>query len=377
MKIPALQLLQDLIRIPSVNPDGDPGIEVAGEGAIAEYLKRHLEGMGAAVELREVLPGRPNVVAQFPSNRPGKPRLLLAPHTDTVSVLGMTIDPFLAEVRDGKVWGRGASDTKGPMTAMLAALQDLSVPLGELSYEIWFAGLMGEEAGLLGSLALAEQEAFDFVIVGEPTGMRAVHTHKGASWLTLTAHGRSSHASTPEAGENAIVSMMTNLSELREAFDRESAKIQDPGLGHSTMSIGTMHGGSKINIVPDHCHAGVDMRIVPGFDVEDFLRRFAADHPSISIEAKTSPPLFTEPTHPLFESLAAAGIPTTSAPWFCDAASFGQKGIPAIALGPGSIAQAHTADEWMAIAELDAGVSAFQTFLLSLHDHSPSLKKVM
>ena len=368
MKIPHLQLLQELIRIPSVNPDGDPGIQAAGEGVIADYLQTYLQGLDAEVELREVRPGRPNVIAKFPSRQPGKPRLLLAPHTDTVSVLGMTIDPFLAEVRDGKVWGRGASDTKGPMAAMLGALQELSGQLCELSHEIWFAGLMGEEAGLLGSLALAEQEAFDFVIVGEPTGMRAVHTHKGACWVTLKARGRSSHASTPEAGENAIVSAMTTLSALQVAFDRASAKILDPVLGKSTISIGTIRGGSKINIVPDYCDAEIDMRIVPGFDVKGFLSTFASAHPSVSMEAKISPPLFTDPAHAIIQSLENVGIPTTSAPWFCDAASFGQKGTPAIALGPGSIAQAHTADEWIAISDVDAGVSAFKAFLLSLHD---------
>ncbi len=367
MKIPPLQLLQELIRIPSVNPDGDPGVSAAGEGSIADYLKIFLEGLGAEVELREVLPGRPNVVARFPSNRPGKPRLLLAPHTDTVSVLGMTIDPFLGELRDGKVWGRGASDTKGPMTAMLGALQAMTGQLSDLSHEVWFAGLMGEEAGLLGSVALAEQENFDFVIVGEPTGMKAVHAHKGASWLTLTARGRSAHASTPEAGENAIVSAMTSLAALREAFDRESGMILDPVLGKSTMSVGILRGGSKVNIVPDYCHAEVDMRIVPGFDVKKFLRDFSANHSSVSIEAQISPPLYTDPAHPMLRSLENLGILPATAPWFCDAASFGQKGIPAIALGPGSIAQAHTADEWISISEVDAGASAFKTFLLSLH----------
>lgn len=367
MKRHALPLLQELIRIPSVNPAGDPGVDAPGEGEIAKFLRSYLVALGAEVELREVLPGRPNVVAKFPSNRPGKPRLLLAPHTDTVSVLGMTIDPFLGELRDGKVWGRGASDTKGPMTAMLVALQELGGQLADLSHEIWFAGLMGEEAGLLGSLALAEQEAFDFVIVGEPTGMQAVHSHKGTAWVTLTAQGRSAHASTPEAGENAIDSAMSSLAALREAFDRESAKTQDSLLGHSTMSLGIIRGGSKINIVPDFCYAEIDLRIVPGFDAEGFLQRFSLQHPSIRIEVKTAPPLFTDPNHPLIQSLGQVGIPPATAPWFCDAASFGQKGIPAIALGPGSIAQAHTADEWIAISDVDAGASAFKTFLLSLH----------
>src|SRR5687768_9897372 len=100
------QLLQALIRIPSVNPEGDPGTEKTGEAEIAEELGRLLRTLGATVELREVLPGRPNVVARFPSDRAGKPRLLFAPHLDTVSVRGMTIDPFGGELRDGRIWGR-------------------------------------------------------------------------------------------------------------------------------------------------------------------------------------------------------------------------------------------------------------------------------
>src|SRR4051812_8035857 len=104
------ELLQELIRIPSVNPDGDPGTPGVGEKKIADYLAELLGDLGAEVELHEVLPDRPNVVARFPSNHAGKPRLLLAPHTDTVSVGGMTIDPFGGELRDSRIWGRGASD---------------------------------------------------------------------------------------------------------------------------------------------------------------------------------------------------------------------------------------------------------------------------
>src|SRR6185295_6812929 len=99
----------------------------------------------AEVDVRETsLPGRPNVVARWPGDRADKPRLLLAPHTDTVSVAGMTIDPFSAEIGDGRVWGRGASDTKGPMAAMLWALREMRESLPKLGDEIWFAGLAGE-----------------------------------------------------------------------------------------------------------------------------------------------------------------------------------------------------------------------------------------
>jgi acetylornithine deacetylase/succinyl-diaminopimelate desuccinylase-like protein len=128
-----VELLQALVQIPSVNPHGDPGTDGVGEAVIAEYLAGFLRGIGAEVELREVLPGRPNVVAHWPGDRPGKPRVLFAPHTDTVSVGGMTIDPFSGEVRDGKVWGRGASDTKGPMASMLWALKEARAKLPTLA----------------------------------------------------------------------------------------------------------------------------------------------------------------------------------------------------------------------------------------------------
>ena len=105
-----VELLQTLVRIPSVNPHGEPGTTGVGEKRIAEWLADFLADCGARVELREVLPDRPNVVAHWPMDRPGKPRLLFAPHTDTVSVSGMTIDPFGAELRDGKIFGRGACD---------------------------------------------------------------------------------------------------------------------------------------------------------------------------------------------------------------------------------------------------------------------------
>src|SRR3954468_21138373 len=152
MNMPAsvVELLQALVRIPSVNPSGTPGTTEVGELRCAEYLLELLRGLGAEAELREVLPGRPNVVARFPSDRPGKPRLLFAPHTDTVSVAGMTIDPFGAELRDGKIWGRGACDTKGSMTAMLWGLRQAREQLPGLGWEIWFAGLAGEEAGQQG-----------------------------------------------------------------------------------------------------------------------------------------------------------------------------------------------------------------------------------
>jgi acetylornithine deacetylase/succinyl-diaminopimelate desuccinylase-like protein len=359
-------LLRDLIRIPSVNPEGEPGTERTGEGEIARFLAQRLKQEGAVTELREVLPGRPNIIARFPSNQPNKPKLLFAPHTDTVSVVGMTIDPFSGEARDGRIWGRGASDTKGTMAAMLVALFEMKDDLPNLSHEVWFAGLMSEEAGQHGSRALADEEKFDFVIVGEPTSLDIVYTHKGSTWLTLKTTGVSAHASMPEKGRNAIESMMEALSLLKREFPYLYGALQDPVLGMTTMNIGTIRGGSKVNIVPDRCEAAVDIRTLPGQEIETLVELVQANIPGIEITVNGSKPLYTYPGHPLVSRLRETGAKLIGAPWFCDAAPFSEKGVAAIALGPGSIVQAHTCDEWIAISDLEDGVRFFKKFLQQL-----------
>jgi len=361
-----LALLQDLIRIPSVNPEGDPGVSDPGEEWIAVALKKLLKELGSEVSLREVLPGRPNVVARFPSNSEGKPRLLLAPHLDTVSVVGMTIDPFGGEVRDDRIWGRGASDTKGPMAAMLCALARMSEVIPTLSHEIWFAGLVGEESGQHGAKALASEEHFDFVIAGEPTDLRTVHAHKGSLWVTLTAHGKAVHASAPELGENAIYKMTSAIERIRDQVIPEISKTTHPLLGHSTLSVGTIRGGSKTNIVPDHCEATLDIRIIPGTDPLQIINLIENVAHGVQVDHLGSEPLYTDPEHPLVAKLSALGASPVGAPWFCDAAIFAAKGIPAVALGPGSIAQAHTADEFISVSDMEAGADFFERLLRSL-----------
>jgi len=361
---PACELLRDLVRIPSVNPAGDPGVSEPGEAEIASYLLDWLVEAGAETELREVLPGRPNVIARFPSDRPGKPRLLLAPHTDTVSVVGMTIDPFGGELRDGRIWGRGACDTKGSMAAMLSALESLGSDVSLLSHEIWFAGLMGEEAGLHGSRALAAQETFDFVIVGEPTDLKVVYSHKGSARWRMHAKGVAAHSATPEAGVNAIDLMVESLLWLKERF--RALSVVDSLLGSPTLSVGTIHGGTKSNIVPDSCVVEIDMRIVPQFDASLLLREFRSKWPFIDVKETTAPPLATPRDHPLVGKLIGCGAAATVAPWFCDAAAFAERGVPGVAVGPGSIAQAHTSDEFLALDDLNRGTAFFAGFLHSL-----------
>ena len=371
----ALALLQSLIRIPSVNPDGEPGTTEVGEKACAECVGNFLESSGAAVVLEEVLPGRPNVIGRFPSDKKDKPVLLFAPHTDTVSVVGMSVDPFGAEVRDGRVYGRGASDTKGPMAAMLWVLHELREDIPRLPYEIHFAGFMSEETAQHGSKHFAQHHGQDyaFAIIAEPTRLQVVHTHKGCLWATIDTFGRAAHGATPENGVNAIQSMARLVVALDQEFRLILAEASghDATLGRATMNLGVIQGGSKANIVPDHCRLTVDIRTTPALMqaggawalLENFVISIVPNAVlACSYEAQ---PLFTDPAHPLVAMLAQEhGL--AGAPWFCDAALLAQVGVPSVAIGPGSIDQAHTKDEWLSLDDLEAGVAFFKKFLLGL-----------
>jgi acetylornithine deacetylase/succinyl-diaminopimelate desuccinylase-like protein len=366
-----VELAQALVQIPSVNPDGDPGTDRIGEQECADFIAGFLQSLGAEVSLQPVHPGRPNVVGRFAA--PGaKPRLLFAPHTDTVSVAGMTINPFGGEILDGRLYGRGASDTKGPMAAMLWALHECRDILPSLTHEIWFAGLMGEEAGQDGAKALAAQETFDFVVAGEPTDGKVVFTHKVDATARIVAEGRAAHSSCPERGENAILKLAHGLLALDQALSGHFATISDPVLGRPTFSIGTIRGGSKFNIVPDLAEAVVDLRLLPAQwkagQAEEVFGVMARACPELRIERLGgSEALDTDPSHPLVQRLAEAGAEPGGAAWFCDAAIFCSVGIPSVAVGPGSVAQAHTKDEFITVAALQEGVSYFKRFLHSLH----------
>lgn len=360
------QLLQELIRIPSVNPDGDPGTDQVGEGACAQYVADFLRECGAEVALQEVEPGRPNVIGRFHPGS-GKPRLVLAPHLDTVSVRGMTIDPFGGVKRDGRIYGRGASDTKGSVAVMLMALAEMRDRLADLDHEIWFAGLMGEEAGQDGARAFVREHRVEFAVVGEPTGLQIVHAHKGAIWVTLTTQGVAAHASAPEQGVNAIYRMHDVITFLREEIIPELATFHDDALGHPTLSVGTITGGSKVNIVPDRCRIGIDIRTVPGQTSGGYqdalIRRLEEMFPDLEVEAREAQALQTPSDHPMIGRLEKAGGSCVGAPWFCDAAIFSQAGMPAVAVGPGSIAQAHTKNEWIYEKDLEAAQRFFSRFL--------------
>jgi acetylornithine deacetylase len=370
-----VSLLQQLIRIPSVNPDNAPGTEQIGEEKLANFLSGWLESIGADVSLEDIQPGRPNLIARF-APLDGRPRILLGPHLDTVGVGGMTIDPFGGETRDGKIWGRGASDTKGPMAAMLWALHEHRDALADLPVAVDFVAFMAEESGQWGSKDFAKRHGKDysFALVGEPTSMQVVHVTKGSLWATLRATGKAAHSSQPERGENAILKLARALDQLDHHLGKQLATFTHPVLGRSTMNVGLIRGGARPNIVPDLAEAEIDIRITPALAAAGgalkLLTETIAFHelPVEIVNPHENQPMETAADHPMIQALLATdgGTRLAGAPWFSDAAHLSSGGVPSICIGPGSIDQAHTVDEFIDIAALEQGAAFFQAFISRL-----------
>jgi len=370
-------LLQDLIRIPSVNPENSPGTDQVGEATIASHLKGILSQIGFSVSLEEVKPGRPNLIARCPGPD-SRPRILLGPHLDTVGVGGMTIDPFGGHMDDGKIWGRGASDTKGPMTSMICALASKIDLLEKLPIAVDFVAFMGEESHQWGAIDFAEKYAQDylFAIAGEPTMLDIVYTTKGACWATLETTGKAAHASQPELGENAILKLTRTLDHLNRKLTGTLATYTHPALDHSTINIGTISGGNRPNIVPDHAQAEIDIRYTPDLQAKggaiialnDEIKN--AKLPVAISDHKQNPPMEVPLDDPFLQILQQANPSSkpVGAPWYSDAAHLNNAGVPAVCIGPGSIDQAHTKDEFIHIDHLNDGVRYFENFIEQLNN---------
>ncbi|MDE0826268.1 MAG: M20 family metallopeptidase [Akkermansiaceae bacterium] len=370
-----VELLQELIRIPSVNPDGDPGTEYTCEANLAAWLTPWLAEMGYAVTLDEILPDRPNLIARAPGPN-NRPRILLGPHLDTVGVGGMSIDPFGGELRDGRIWGRGASDTKGPMAAMLWGLYENRDILESLPVAVDFVGFMAEESSQWGSKEFAKNYAadYEFALVGEPTSLDLVHVTKGALWLTLVTEGIAAHSSQPERGENAILKLTRSLDRLDRELRPSLEQFTHPVLGSPTLNVGVISGGTRANIIPDHAQAQIDIRTVPTLVADQtalgFVQKFVGTHdlPISLTNPVENPPMETPVEHPWMQRLLSIHPSSTAvgAPWFSDAAHLSAVGLPSICVGPGSIDQAHTKDEFISKTDLEAGADWFTALLRAL-----------
>lgn len=360
------------IGISSQNPPG-------GEAAMAEYLSGRLREAGAEVALQEVQPGRPNVLGFFRFG-PG-PVLMLNAHTDTVPVTpGTRRDLLRASEENGRLYGRGACDDKGPLIAMLAACR-LAAARHEagrpLAGTVLFAGVMGEESGGEGTRHLATHGPRpDAAIVGEPTELAPVLGHKGSYRKRFVFHGRAVHSSDPSLGENAAyhaARFTSAVEDLNEAL----ASVTHPLFGRAVASATVVRGGSKVIVVPDRCEVQVDRRLLPGeteetaqIEMDRILAELTKRYPALQVEIEDlgmgKRPAELAPDHAFARTLKEAVESVTSRP-----AAFGGYragtdmtflsaiGVPTMIFGPGSISDAHTVDESIPLDEFDASIEIY------------------
>ena len=242
--------------------------------------------------------------------------------------------------------------------------------------EIVFAGLVDEENGQRGSRALvAKGYGADLAIVGEPTCLQVVTAHKGDLWLQLETRGKAAHGSRPELGRNAIHEMSRIVDLLETTYASLLRQRRHPLLGSPTVSVGTIGGGSQPNIVPDLCRISIDRRTIPGEtaagvrrEIKSLLQRHKLKATLLNIRNAPCPALETNLKLPLVKQFLANVGQTRpiGVDYFCDAAVLGSGGIPSVVFGPGDIAQAHTADEWISLHQLEQGTRMLVRFLQSL-----------
>ena len=375
------ELLQALVSIPSVNPALADDDATGGEARLADFLADDLRERGFRVEMLELISGRPNVIARFGPAHP-KRVIMIEAHTDTQGIHGMTVPPFDAELRDGRLYGRGACDTKGPMAAALHALDaDVLAQLLDAGIELIFAGAIGEERGNIGAEQLVDAGiTCDEALVLEPTGLQIVHAHKGTFWFEIEIRGTAGHGSQPEKGVSAIHGMMKAIEALMLQTAEDQAKKNNPLLGKTTTNIGVIRGGSSINIVPDRCVVEVDCRTLPGDDTRGIFDRFRARLSALQQAGhftgfdirliKETPPYETAAESPMIARLKTALAESGVAPvscgvgWYSDAGPFSRVANAVAVFGPGSIAQAHTADEFIELSSLEIGAEIIRRYLL-------------
>jgi succinyl-diaminopimelate desuccinylase len=371
-----LRYARVLIAAPSENPGGT-------EDAAATVAGDILSSLDAGAETIRSDAGRPSVVASVGSG--SRPRLAWNGHLDVVpagSADTWTSGPWEGSVRDGRLIGRGAVDMKGAIAAALGAVAAIRRARVTLAGTLDLHLVADEElAGTHGTRFLLDKGHLDqdACIVGEPSDLRLGLAERGGAWITATARGTAAHGSQPQLGVNAITSMSRFLLRLPEALPDRT----HPLVGGPTVNAALISGGSAPNVVPDRCEVDIDRRVIPGEsdrdEVLDPFRRLIedirSDHPEVVIDLEIrewTDAAEAEPDSAIAEAVRVAvravrdeSPPDVGFPGITDARYYlNDAGIPSVILGPGSLTVAHTADEWIDVAEMvDAARVYARTFV--------------
>ena len=362
----AIELISRLVEIDSINPALVPGAN--GEARIAAWAASYLRQAGLEVHVEEAAPGRPSVVAVLRGSGGGR-SLMFNGHFDTVGVQGMA-EPFTARVDDGKLYGRGAYDMKGPDAAAMLALVELKRSGAALAGDVVLALVCDEEHASLGTMSLLPRWRTDAAVVVEPSEMGLVLAHKGFVWARVRTTGKAAHGSRFEEGVDAILMAGKYLAEF-DAYERElRARPRHALVGPPSVHASLIRGGQELSSYPESCEIEIERRTVPGeslAQVETELREVAARAGAADgrFQAEVSAyfernPFEVEPDAPIVQAVSRAAAHRLGEPpeirgatFWMDAAILSQAGIPTVNLGPGG-AGAHAVTEYVLIDDVPA-----------------------
>ncbi|RAZ84791.1 M20 family peptidase [Mesorhizobium hawassense] len=372
-----VELLQQLVRIESINPSASA--KGSGEQKVAEFLEDFCRARNLPFEYQEVTGGRSNFFTWVTGKDPAK-RVLFISHMDTVPVDNWEADPFFPEEKDGRIYGRGSCDDKGPLAAMLMAL----ATLGERkpAATIVLAASVDEEYRKKGARAIAQSGVlYDAAVVGEPTDLELVVAHKGSVRWQVEVEGVPAHSSKPHLGVNAITGMAKVILALDKINETLSQRVH-PLVGPSTLTVTLIEGGVELATVPPSCRVWIDRRLTPGErpadalqEVENILEELRQGPEKINVRSLL--PALEDPAPPSAEATKIAAVAAKACaevaetgkplgvPYGTDASQLSLANIPCVILGPGSIDQAHTANEFVEIDQLGKAVEIYQKIMLS------------
>jgi acetylornithine deacetylase len=359
----AVALARALIQIDSRNPTLAP--DSPGEAGCARALASVLDDWGFSVEIADIAPGRSNVLARIgPKDAPA---LMLNGHLDVVGVEGMIHDPFAAELRGNRIYGRGSADMKGGLAAMCAAA--VSAPTSHWNRQILITAVVDEEYESLGMRALlASGVRAEAAIITEPTRLAICPAHRGFAWLDVSFRGRAAHGSRYDIGVDAITHAGLLLAELEQLERTRESGPRHPLLGRGSLHASKIRGGVGMSTYPEACELAIERRTLPGEsadkamrEITDACERVKAKHPAFDARVTLSTaqlPSDVPQDAPILKRLRGAlereNVPVRIdgfSAW-TDAALLNEAGIPAICFGPGDIALAHAAEEYIPLEEI-------------------------
>jgi acetylornithine deacetylase/succinyl-diaminopimelate desuccinylase-like protein len=357
--------LSRLVRVPSVTPlQAGPRAGTPGETELARQVADWFRAFGGEVIVDEFLPDRPNVFGLWRTSCSSTWAGVDA-HLDTVGVEAMTGDPFSGDIRDGRVWGRGSTDTKATLAVTLALLEGLHRRGAKPTRNLLVAATSDEEGTALGAPAMANwlrerKLVLDELVVAEPTHCGPIHGHKGVLRMRFDIEGLAVHSCNPGLGRNAVSAGARLVAAMEEEHARLGASGSDNGLGPGTLTVTIFRGGEGVNIVPPNCEIWIDRRITAGESAaaqRERLSQIARSASPLSVKVSTIHEIdafFQPPEAPLVRDFARWSGRDPSIVAFCTNAWAYKPDVArqCVVIGPGSIDQAHTADEWVSVAEL-------------------------